>query len=59
MCGELINIDESKSKQKKITEAMGWVCPLCKKVNAPWIPNCDCIDKKNDYIEPSYTTTEY
>lgn len=20
----------------------GWICPRCGKVNAPWMPNCDC-----------------
>ena len=20
----------------------GWLCPRCKKVNAPWVPHCDC-----------------
>lgn len=20
----------------------GWICPRCKKVNAPFIPSCDC-----------------
>lgn len=20
----------------------GWVCPICGKVNAPWVPNCGC-----------------
>lgn len=21
----------------------GWVCPLCGKVNAPWVASCDCV----------------
>ena len=21
---------------------MGWVCPLCKRANAPWVRQCDC-----------------
>lgn len=25
----------------------GWICPRCKKVNAPFIPSCDC--QENDY----------
>lgn len=20
----------------------GWVCPICGKVNAPWVPTCSC-----------------
>ena len=23
----------------------GWICPRCKKVNAPFIPFCDCQEK--------------
>lgn len=23
----------------------GWECPKCGKVNAPWIPSCDCSGK--------------
>ncbi|MFA5054150.1 MAG: hypothetical protein WC565_08835 [Parcubacteria group bacterium] len=23
----------------------GWVCPLCGKVNAPWVASCDCVKK--------------
>ena len=22
----------------------GWICPRCKRVNAPWVDHCDCID---------------
>lgn len=22
----------------------GWICPRCKRVNAPWVERCDCID---------------
>lgn len=21
---------------------LGWQCPKCSKVNAPWVPSCDC-----------------
>lgn len=24
----------------------GWICPRCGKVNAPFIPSCDCEPKK-------------
>lgn len=30
----------------------GWVCPICGKVNAPWMPCCSCNGKLG-----SYTTT--
>ena len=22
----------------------GWICPRCKRINAPWVDHCDCID---------------
>jgi len=22
----------------------GWICPKCGRVNAPWIPSCNCTD---------------
>lgn len=25
---------------------MGWQCPICHKVNAPWMPSCDCHRKE-------------
>lgn len=24
----------------------GWVCPRCKKVNAPWMPTCNCKESR-------------
>lgn len=24
------------------TEKYGWICPRCKKVNAPWVNQCPC-----------------
>lgn len=30
----------------------GWVCPVCGRVNAPWMPYCLCSGKLG-----SYTTT--
>ena len=23
-------------------KSYGWICPNCGKVNAPWMPSCDC-----------------
>lgn len=23
----------------------GWLCPKCKKINAPWVKECDCNDQ--------------
>lgn len=25
----------------------GWLCPRCKKVNAPWVPSCSCNESLN------------
>ena len=29
----------------------GWICPRCKKVNAPDVKQCDCKQEKNDFEE--------
>ena len=37
----------------------GWICPNCGKVNAPWMPSCDCRVPStitNDWTA-SYATT--
>lgn len=23
----------------------GWICPRCKRINAPWVEHCDCADE--------------
>lgn len=28
----------------------GWLCPRCKKVNAPWVSQCSCKDFWSDKI---------
>ena len=33
----------------------GWICPRCKKVNAPFTPSCDC--KENNHA--NYALLEY
>jgi hypothetical protein len=30
----------------------GWVCPLCGKANAPWVPQCGCDKKANETVYP-------
>lgn len=35
----------------------GWLCPRCKKVNAPWVPSCSCNESLNplrDYYNPTH-----
>lgn len=40
----------------------GWICPRCGKVNAPWMPCCNCTPAlvsptlPNDWPQPRYTT---
>ena len=31
---------------------VGWVCPLCKRANAPWVRQCDCKEAINKWGEP-------
>ena len=42
-----------ENKNKK-----GWICPVCGKVNAPWMPSCPCGgEHKKDY--PNYPNYPY
>lgn len=34
----------------------GWLCPRCKRVNAPWVPSCSCNESLNP-LRDYYTTT--
>ena len=27
----------------------GWICPKCNRVNAPWLPNCQCHQSVTTY----------
>lgn len=30
----------------------GWICPRCKKINAPFVPSCDCEENNStNYID--------
>ena len=29
----------------------GWICPRCKKVNAPWVKQCDCENEQLSNID--------
>ncbi len=26
-----------------MSQMMGWVCPRCQKVHAPYVPGCECV----------------
>lgn len=30
----------------------GWICPVCNKVNAPWVEHCDCSKHTNYDVKP-------
>lgn len=34
----------------EIPVQQGWLCPRCGRINAPWLPACDCtpMDKEED-----------
>ena len=37
---------------------VGWLCPRCGKINAPWMPFCDCdqeeVEEKEKDTKPLY-----
>lgn len=42
-----------------MNELAGWICPRCGKVNAPWVPSCECVATLYPMVtEPSPTVTE-
>lgn len=45
-----------KKKEKKEMEK-GWECPKCGRVNAPWIPQCNCYSLR-PAPQPSWTRNE-
>lgn len=36
----------------------GWLCPRCKKVNAPWVSQCTCTDFYSNKNNCNLSTTE-
>ena len=36
--GNITNVHDSYISQ-------GWLCPRCGRINAPWLPNCNCSGK--------------
>lgn len=36
----------------------GWLCPRCKKVNAPWVSQCSCKDFYSNKDNCNLSTTE-
>jgi hypothetical protein len=37
----------------------GWMCPRCKKVNAPGVEKCDCKEDTNDFESLKKHLKEY
>ena len=37
----------------------GWQCPVCGRVNAPWMPCCSCGGKADVRLSYSSTSTDY
>ena len=40
----------------KLNKNMGWICPKCGRVNAPWARFCDCADEQ--IYDPSHIYTQ-
>lgn len=34
--------------QFPVAPLLGWECPRCHKVHAPWLPSCDCAPPKRE-----------
>jgi hypothetical protein len=46
--GNITNVHDSYISQ-------GWLCPRCKRVNAPWMPCCICDPPKIKYTTNTST----
>jgi hypothetical protein len=45
MCGRQIGCNEicyCQMSTQPSYMSYGWICPVCNKVHAPGVPNCDC-----------------
>ena len=40
--GNVTNINECVTSAEIHNIGVGWVCPRCNRVNAPFVTNCDC-----------------
>lgn len=40
-------------------DTYGWICPRCKKVYAPWVKECDCIEQPQSSCTYYYTSYIY
>ena len=32
-------------RSMSVIRLFGWECPKCRRVHAPWVPECDCHEK--------------
>lgn len=37
-----------------MTNNVGWICPVCGSINAPWVPSCKC---KGQIVKYDVNTT--
>ena len=54
MANELKAEIEAKLKNGSDLYEKGWVCPKCRRVNAPWIASCPCSEYKGYWNQPIY-----
>ena len=41
----------------QVPPQQGWICPKCGRVNAPWLPCCDCVRSQTTGIGYTFDTS--
>ena len=55
-CGQGVNDGVYKLfTSNTCREPLGWICPKCGKVLAPWKAECDCHERKSNITDKSNT----